>query len=178
MNTMPVSFWFITFILTSEKYYPLVMQRIHSHIKQNGNLSTGDLFNIDNLLNDPFLQACFQETLRLRTHPTPFRIVYESTTLPIQGKQYQIRKGTIISIPSFLIHQDTQIFTNINEFNPSRFLETNIENSIIQDPSNLNLFQNLLSTDPPKFFKNGIPVRHYLLSFGGGENKVLFLFVR
>ena len=63
---MPISFWYIAFIINSKKYYKPVLDRIQSYVLPNATLQSEILFDIPALLADPLLQACFQETLRLR----------------------------------------------------------------------------------------------------------------
>jgi len=170
-----MSFWFVTFILTSEKYYKPVLERIRSHQLPNPNLLTGELFDVHALLGDPLLQACFQETLRIRSQSGSTRIVYESTTITTGGKEYFIRKDSVVFIPSWLIHYDPEIYRNPNEYQPERFLGADLESALIADPDNLATLDQLVSEKkPPKFFRRGRPVRHYMLPFGGGENLVSF----
>jgi cytochrome P450 len=170
---MPLSFWFVALIATSEKHYTRVMERICAHVLPNADPSTGTLFDTDALLADPFLQACFLETLRLRTQNGSTRIVFESTTLPVLGKRYHIRKGSIVTIPAYLIHYDPEIYNNPTEFQPERFLGSDLESALIEHADNPGKVGDVVrEKKPPKFFKRGVPVRHYMMPFGGGENLV------
>jgi cytochrome P450 len=171
-NTMPLSFWFVALISTSEKHYARVMDRICAHVLPNADPSTGTLFDTDALLADPLLQACFQETLRLRTQNGSIRTVFESTTLPVLGKQYHIRKGSIVNIPAQLIHYDPEIYNNPTEFLPERFLGADLESALIKDGEHADKLGEVREKKPPKFYKRGVPVRHYMMPFGGGESLV------
>lgn len=170
---MPLSFWFVALIATSEKHYTRVMDRIRAHVLPNADISTGTVFDTDALLADPLLQACFLETLRLRTQNGSTRIVFESTTLPVSGKRYYIRKDSIVTIPAYLIHHDPEIYNNPTDFHPERFLGSDLESALIEHADNPGKLEDAVrEKKPPKFFKRGVPVRHYMMPFGGGENLV------
>src|SRR4051812_41712532 len=91
-NTMPIVFWYLTFILTSEKYYSVIVDRIRSYARPNATIDSDSLFNLPNLLSAPLLLACFQETLRLRGQNGPTRIVNKNTTIPVNDRHFLLRK--------------------------------------------------------------------------------------
>src|SRR5208282_2535955 len=128
---MPVSFWYIAFIINSEKYSKLVLDRIQSYVLPNATLQSENLFDLPSLLADPLLQACFQETLRLRAQNGSLRVVYEATTLPVHGKEHYLRKDSIVFILAPLIHMDPEIYSNVNEYLPERFLGADLESAQI-----------------------------------------------
>jgi cytochrome P450 len=169
---MPLSFWYIAFIVTSDKYYHPVLERIRSYVLPNATLESEKLFDVPRLLADPLLQACFQETLRLRTQNGSVRIVYEATTLPVHGKEFYLRKGSIVFIPAPLIHMDTEIYSNVNEYQPERFLDADLETAIITNEHTNVEDEKKLEKKQPKFYKKGVPVKHYMMPFGGGDNLV------
>ena len=151
------------------------MERLRSHLLRTGTLA-GKLFDIDGLLNDQLLQACFQETLRLRAQPGPTRIVYEATTVPVRGREYHIRKDSTVFIPTYLIHHDPEIYgTDVNEFHPERFIGAELESTFIDEAGIPNGLEDVVRKGKsPIFFKRGVPVRHYMMPFGGGESLVHF----
>lgn len=167
---MPISFWFVTFLLNSEKYYEPVLKRIQSYVVPNATLQSENLFDLPALLADPLLHACFLETLRLRTQNGSIRIVYEATTLPVNGKEHYIRKGSVVFIPAPLIHMDAEIYSNVNEYQPERFLDADLESSLIHGEHTTS--DEVKKQGKPKFFKRGVPVKHYMMRFGGGDNLV------
>jgi cytochrome P450 len=178
---MPMVFWYLTYILTSEKYYPLVMERIRSYALPNTNITSENIFDVPSLLADPLLQACFQETLRLRTQNGSVRIVNEATTIPITGKEYHLRQGSIVFIVAPLIHMDTDIYTNVEEYRPERFVGADLESTLVKgDHATLDEEKPMVDkkTQTPKFYKNGVPVKHYMMPFGGGDNLVLLNFCK
>ena len=172
---MPIVFWYITYILTSEKYYPLVMERVRSYAIPYTNLNSENIFNVPALLSDPLLQACFQETLRLRTQNGSVRIVNETTTIPIRGREYLLRQGSIVFILAPMIHMDTEIYSQVEEYHPERFMGADIESTLVHgdQPHLKEEIKKEKSAKSPKFYKNGVEVKHYMMPFGGGDNLVL-----
>jgi cytochrome P450 len=172
---MPIVFWYITYIITSKKYYKSVMEKIQSYVLPNTNIQSENLFDVPGLLADPLLQACFQETLRLRTQNGSIRIVNEATTLPVHGKEYYLRKNSFVFIIAPLIHMDPEIYSNVTEFQPERFLGADLESTLVatgQHAIDIDTKVAKKSSTTPKFYKNGVPVRHYMMPFGGGDNLV------
>ena len=169
---MPISFWYVAFILTSEKYRQAVLDRIQSYVLPNATIDSENLFDVSGLLGDPLLQACFQETLRLRAQNGSMRLVNEATTIPVLGREYYVRKGSMVFIPAPLIHMDTEIYSHPEEYDPERFLGSNLETTLIANDPNHVDDEKVQAKSTPKFFKKGVPVRHYMLPFGGGDNLV------
>jgi cytochrome P450 len=150
------------------------MERVRSYAIPHANLNSENLFNVPALLSDPLLQACFQETLRLRTQNGSVRIVNEATTIPIRGREYDLRKGSIVFILAPLIHMDTDIYTQAEEYRPERFMGADIESTLVHG-DHVHLEEEIKkekSAQAPKFFKNGVQVKHYMMPFGGGDNLV------
>ena len=168
---MPIMFWFLSSIISSEKYYKLALERIDSYALPGASISSDNLFNVSALLSDPFLQACFQETLRFPIQGGATRIVNEATTVPVGGKHYYLRKGSVVFIPTPLLHRDNDIYSNPDEFQPERFLDADLESALISLDSTPTA-KTEKKSGPPKFYKKGVPVKHYLLAFGGGESLV------
>lgn len=136
------------------------MQRIQSYALPKTSSET--IFDIGALVNDPLLIASFQETLRLRTQHGSTRLVIQSTTIPVHGKEYYIREGSIVFMPVTLIHKDPHIYSDVNEYKPERFLSTDDKNLITPNGN----------PSPSAFSKNNHSLRHYFMPFGGGESLV------
>lgn len=171
-NTMGILFWYMAFILSSEKHYKITMERIKTYVLPNAEVASENLFDVSALLADPFLLACFQETLRLRSQNGSIRIVNEATTIPVGGKEYHLRKGSVVFVLAPLIHMDTEIYSDVDDFHPERFLDADLESTVITSENAVDMtFEK--KSGPPKFFKHGVPVKHYLMPFGGGDNLVL-----
>jgi len=146
------------------------MDRLKSHLLP---VPTPDSpFDLPSLLSDPLLQACFQETLRLRTQNASVRVVYESTTLPVAGKTYYLRKDSIVAIPVSLIHLDEDIYQDAGSYVPERFLGADLESALIVVDGWAAGEEVKREKKPLKFFKKGRPVKHYMMPFGGGNNLV------
>jgi cytochrome P450 len=169
-----MSFWYLTNIMTSEKYYQPILERIHSHVLPDATPQSENLFNVSALLSDPVLIACFQEALRLQSQNSSVRAVQEDTTLPVLGKEYYLRKGSWVFIPAQLIHLDPEIYENVNVFEPDRFLSTDLESTLVFT-NEQTVFKGSKEAEKkpaPKFLKRGVPVKHYMMPFGGGDNLV------
>ena len=121
------------------------------------------------MVTDPLLTASFQETLRLRTQHGSTRLVIQSTTIPVHGKEYYIREGSIVFMPVTLIHKDPHIYSDVNEYKLERFLSTDEEilNIIMNDTKEQNG-----KSSSSAFSKNNHPLRHYFMPFGGGDSLV------
>lgn len=171
---MPMSFWYLTNIITSEKYYERVLERIRSYVLPNATLQSENIFDVSALLSDPLLVACFQEALRIQSQNSSVRIVQEDTILPVMGKEYWLRKGSWVFIPSQLIHMDPEIYENVNDFEPERFLSTDLESTVVitNEHTVSDVSKEAEKKSTSKFFKRGVPVKHYMIPFGGGDNLV------
>ena len=154
------------------------MERVRSYVRPDATFESKEMFDIPALVSDPLLRACFLETLRLRSQNGSKRVVNEATTIPVHGKRYYIRKGSIAYIPAPLIHMDSDIYSNVNEFRPERFFDVDVESTLIQGELEDSLIHRAHTSGKkaPKFFKKGVRVKHYLMPFGGGDNLVLVNF--
>jgi cytochrome P450 len=141
------------------------MGRIRSYALPGATIASDSIFNVPELLSDSLLQACFQETLRLRSQNGSVRIVNEETTIPVNDQEYVVRKGSIVFVLAPLVHMDMEIYSDVTDYLPERFLGTDIESTIISN-------EDTKPASTLKFFKKGVPVKHYLMPFGGGDNLV------
>ena len=71
-----------------------------------------------------------------------------------------------------LIHMDPEIYKDVHEFQPERFLDADLETALMSNDSTLLDQERKVEKNPPRFFKKGVPVRHYIMPFGGGDNLV------
>ena len=94
--------------------------------------------------------------------------------IPVNGKNYSIRKGSFVVIMPRLIHMDPELYPNPDEYWPERFLGSDLESAMIV----VDGYGVVKGEKQPKkvrnvkFFKNGVPVRHYMIPFGGGDHLV------
>jgi len=121
VNTAPAAFW--TLLLLHS--HPGLLDDIRKEIdactqttSENG--STVKTLDITTLKEScPLLLSSYQEVLRHRSMGTSVREVMEDTYLD----QWLLKKGTMLQMPSRIIHQDANLWgSNVADFNPRRFL--------------------------------------------------------
>jgi len=81
-----------------------------------------------------YLDAVINETLRLYP-PSTFldRICVKDFEMPPatpDGEPFTIKPGECIWFPSYALHRDSKYFPEPEKFNPDRFLNSNVDNSI------------------------------------------------
>ena len=121
--------------------------------------STRDLasFNVADLLRDPVLNSAVSETLRMEFRGLSPRGISQDTTLMVNGRPFELQKGTSIFVSTIGVHKDPGIYESPYEYRVKRYeqMHTKTENS----DSRANIY----------FWKNGAPIRHPLLPWGGGH---------
>lgn len=75
-------------------------------------------FRVADFAAEPFIQAFWKEVLRLGVTSSAARVV--SRDSEIEG--YVVRKGSVILVPSRVLHFDPSVFEDPETFNPSRWL--------------------------------------------------------
>lgn len=70
----------------------------------------------------PLLRSIWFETLRMHNNLLTVREVGKDLTLP-GTRNWQLKKGNVISVPAALVHFDEKLHPSPDEFNPERFLE-------------------------------------------------------
>ncbi|MEM6431436.1 MAG: cytochrome P450, partial [Deinococcota bacterium] len=92
------------------------------------------------LLNLPYLNAVWQETLRLYpTIPTAPRVCLQDTTLATSAGEVTISQGARVLVSLYLIHRHPSYWSNEDDFVPERFLkhhavETNTKHKLAYMP--------------------------------------------
>ncbi|KAI8905409.1 cytochrome P450 [Gorgonomyces haynaldii] len=106
-NTLMASFWTLAHILSN----PEVLKRVQA---ETGKETT------------PYLDACFQEALRLSSSTNGIRLCKNDFSLRIASldKNFNIRKGDVVMAVGEAAHRDPELYTNPDVFDPNRFLET------------------------------------------------------
>jgi len=96
--------------------------RDHTGISETGNLSAEEsIFAYDVVKDLPFLRACIDETLRLRS-PLAYqlpRLVSRPTI--IAGRQ--ILPGTVVAVAPHSVHRHPAMFRDPDEYRPERWIE-------------------------------------------------------
>jgi cytochrome P450 len=85
------------------------------------------------------------------------RDVSEDTMLTVNGRAFELQKGTAIFISTIGVHKDPGIYESPYEYRLKRYehMHTKTENS----DGRVTIC----------FWKNGAPIRHPLLPWGGGH---------
>lgn len=130
-NTIPSSFWFLSYIVNS----PTLMTEIRSEISQIVTRKTID--GVDTVEMDttglqkqcPLLCAAWEETLRLVDSSSSVRMVVQDTML---ADKYLLKAGSVVQMPSGVTHNSPEIWgEDAGVFNPRRFLRSDGK----QDPA-------------------------------------------
>ncbi|PVH95591.1 putative cytochrome P450 [Periconia macrospinosa] len=124
VNTTPSAFWTLLLLhshpgLVDElrKEIDACIQTSASSTEDGNKTKTIDITTLKERC--PLLLSAYQETLRYTTMGTSVREVMEDTYL----EGYLLKKGTMLQMPSRIIHQDEDLWgADVTQFNPRRFL--------------------------------------------------------
>ncbi|KAI8822225.1 cytochrome P450 [Fimicolochytrium jonesii] len=154
--------------------------------------------DIPTLASLPRFNATFSETLRMASSTFSIRVALEDVRIKhgSNGHEYLVKKGEWIVISTRFIHTDAGIFERSADFVDDRFLDVveeveagvNAESNTPTTPATTatptrtdsakDIARTATTTAKPtikkptakKFSKDGKPVRHHLLPFGGGAS--------
>lgn len=151
-NTGPSSFWALLFLLKHPEALQAVRKEAAQALQeasQNGQPSFDMMVNI--LRHTPMLDSALEESLRLATAPTLYRLVEEDYTLKAaSGQEFLIRRGDIVTLfPYLAVQMDPEIHPEPNTFKYDRFLNPN-------------------GTRKTDFYKGGKKIHHYTMPWGAG----------
>ncbi|KAK1172823.1 cytochrome P450 7A1-like [Acipenser oxyrinchus oxyrinchus] len=153
-NTLPATFWSLYYMLRS----PEAMQAAKTEVEnmlQETNQKSGDAekpvsFSKDQLDNMPLTNSIISEALRLSSASIMIRIATENFTLTLDsGSKIAIRKGDRVALYPQMVHMDSDIYEDPEEFKFNRFLDENGQKKTT-------------------FYKNGRKLKSYLMPFGSG----------
>ncbi|KAK1830673.1 cytochrome P450 [Podospora conica] len=121
VNTVPASFWTLVLFYA----HPGLLDKLREEAdactdtKTVGGTTTKVLDMATLKASCPLLLSAYQEVLRYRSMGMSVREVVEDTYLD----QWLLKKGTMLQMPSRVIHQDASLWgESVGEFNPRRFL--------------------------------------------------------
>lgn len=124
VNTAPTIFWLVLTIFSHQSLLEELRKELTAiATPMNGSDLNGMELSLFRLKNDcPLLHSTLREVLRQRTHSQSPRVVMEDTEL---GGRYYLRKGSIVQIPSSILHSDVTIWgPDASSLNTRRFLKT------------------------------------------------------
>ena len=117
--------------LTAMTYYvlanPSVFQKLKKELHKAADGST-DLLDLKTLDRLPYLQACINETLRIRA-PVTGRLPRVNpraamTYTDPTGKSYTFPPGTVISMTATDMHYNTDVFPEPDQYRPERWIRS------------------------------------------------------
>ncbi|PLB54883.1 cytochrome P450 [Aspergillus steynii IBT 23096] len=129
VNTVPSTAWALYHAFSSQEVLSELRQGISRYVRIVRDDRTGQILarhlNIAAVVNDyPFLHAFIQEVLRVHSTNALGRVVLDDTVIDDDGRQYLLRKGSILLIPSAELHNHVEAWgPSPTSFNPQRFLQ-------------------------------------------------------
>lgn len=115
VNTAPAAFWTLLLLYS----HPGLLDDIRKEIDACTNGTSTKTIDITTLKEAcPLLLSSYQEVLRYRSMGTSVREVMEDTQLD----EWLLKKGALLQMPSRIIHQDSSLWGDADQFKPRRFL--------------------------------------------------------
>ena len=120
-NAVPTTFWMLSYIFNRPDLLAELRTELQRVVSQEGESNT-HIIHVHQLKTEcPLLVSTFRETMRVIGNLSSVRYVVEDTWL---ADQYLLKKGSVIQIPSGIMHLDTNTWgSDAAEFKPTRFLE-------------------------------------------------------
>ncbi|CAD7092564.1 unnamed protein product [Hermetia illucens] len=102
-----------------------IQQKLRDEI--NAAVASEGGLSYEKLLDLPYLEQCINETLRLRTPlPSNTKLCTENCEIRTsKDKIIQLEKGTVVSIPYYSFHHDSDYYPDPEKFDPERFSPEN-----------------------------------------------------
>ncbi|KUJ21128.1 cytochrome P450 [Mollisia scopiformis] len=128
-NSIPTSFWQLSYILSSPSLLSEIRTEVESIVSRKIDPTTGEeeaVMDISHFQTHcPLLLSTFHETLRLVDAATSVRAVTQPTTLTSSTSPttYHLKSPSVIQLPSGITHTSPQIWgPSASSFSPTRFL--------------------------------------------------------
>jgi cytochrome P450 family 9 len=88
-----------------------------------------------------YLEAVVAEILRLyQLAPFLDRVCVKDFEMPsatLHGEPFIVKSGGYIWFPSYSLHRDSKYFPELEKFNPDRFLNSDVDNSVIRNENRI-----------------------------------------
>jgi hypothetical protein len=157
-NAMPTLFWFIAYVLSDQKLTEELRSELSSAITSTTDEQGQESIVIDTAKfqeHCPLLISAYQEAIRFSNAQMGIRVALSDTVLTSADGTYLIKKGSVIILPSGLLHTSTDVWgPDAQTFNARRWLK---EDTVANDnPSH--------SKDMEKLQKKAF------FPFGGGRH--------
>lgn len=122
-NTVPASFWLLTYILTNERVRNKVMTELADKFGDKTGEELAQVVSETDFRELRYLQQCVYETIRLRGEGVIGRKVIK----PVQIKGYEVPKGSMLMISPYWSHRNEKYFPQPEEFLPERWENCGLE---------------------------------------------------
>ena len=123
-NTVPTAFWMLTRVFSIPSLLANIRQELEEILQttEKADGTTWRTLDVAAMKEKcPLLAATFQETLRHHSCGASTREVLRDTTLK---SEYTVKEGSIIQMPSRLIHDDPAVWgPTVADFDPRRFMK-------------------------------------------------------
>ena len=172
VNTVPAAFWMLLLVYSHPGLLDDIRKELDSVVTTDGLVRYLDITLLKT--NCRLLTSTFQEVLRFRSMGTSVRQVMHDTTL---NDQWLLKKDCMIQMPSRVIHTDSTLWgTDVDEFNPRRFMNDNGQKRQRPNPAAFRAFGGGTTLCPGRHFATNevlavvsMFVMRYDLTPTGGE---------
>ncbi|KAL9105199.1 MAG: hypothetical protein Q9187_008767, partial [Circinaria calcarea] len=126
VNTTPGTFWTLIHVFSN----PAILEDLRAELSSimfttTEGLASSPVHHLDvgqMKAKCQLLTSIFQEVLRVHSFNASVRMVTEDTIL---NDRYLLKKGSIVQMPSLVIHSDPQVWgPTVKDFDPQRFIKT------------------------------------------------------
>ncbi|MCJ1470534.1 hypothetical protein MMC07_009180 [Pseudocyphellaria aurata] len=151
VNTVPAAFWMLLLVYSYPGLLNDIRKELDSVVSKTVDNNLVRYLDITLLKTKCLLlTSTFQEVLRYRSMGTSIRHVMQDTVL---NDQWLLKKDCMVQMPSRIIHTDSKIWgTDVDEFNPRRFLKDQGQNMKRPNPAAFRAFGGGTTLCPGRHF--------------------------
>lgn len=125
-NAVPIAFWTVAFILSSEKAFNEAMREVEEIFGAKSDDVPVVLSDLERL---PSIKRCVLETIRLRSPGAIARRVLKSFSI----RSFVIPKGDLLLLSPYWAHRNPKYFPEPETFNPDRWKSVDLERNLYLD---------------------------------------------